>query len=94
MNAATPKNGADVTATTWINVHRSKGIGHIARTNNATYMSYTDEWQSHVDPIIARYLLPPCGLRKMTETRPICPEGDRYCGVPVWNTFPNAERRL
>ncbi len=26
-----------------------------ARTNNATYMSYTDEWQSHIDPIIARH---------------------------------------
>ena len=26
-----------------------------ARTNNATYMSYTDEWQSNVDPIVARH---------------------------------------
>ena len=37
-----------------------------------------------VNPIIGRYLLPPCGLRLMTGTRPLCPEGDRYCGVPVW----------
>ncbi|MBI4512421.1 MAG: FAD-dependent thymidylate synthase [Deltaproteobacteria bacterium] len=37
-----------------------------------------------VNPIIARYLLPPCGLRLMSKTRPTCPEGDRYCGVPVW----------
>jgi thymidylate synthase ThyX len=37
-----------------------------------------------VNPVIGRYLLPPCGLRIMTKTRPICPEGDRYCGVPVW----------
>jgi flavin-dependent thymidylate synthase len=37
-----------------------------------------------VNPIIGRYLLPPCGLRLMTDTRPLCPEGDRYCGVPVW----------
>jgi len=29
----------------------------LARTNNATYMSYTDEWQSNVDPIIARHQL-------------------------------------
>src|SRR6266540_1658911 len=28
-----------------------------ARTNNATYMSYTDEWQSNVDPIVARHQL-------------------------------------
>ena len=28
-----------------------------ARTNNATYMSYTDEYQSHIDPIFARHQL-------------------------------------
>ncbi len=39
---------------------------------------------SAVEPTIGRYLLPPCGLRLLSKTRPICPEGDRYCGVPVW----------
>src|SRR3954470_827765 len=28
-----------------------------ARTNNANYMSYTDEYQSHIDPIVARHQL-------------------------------------
>jgi thymidylate synthase ThyX len=37
-----------------------------------------------VNPTIAQFLLPPCGLRKMAGTRPVCPEGDKYCGVPVW----------
>jgi thymidylate synthase ThyX len=37
-----------------------------------------------VEPIIGRYLLPPCGLRELSKTKPICPEGTRYCGVPVW----------
>ena len=37
-----------------------------------------------VDPLVARYLLPPCGLRLLAGTRPLCPEGERYCGVPVW----------
>jgi flavin-dependent thymidylate synthase len=37
-----------------------------------------------VDPLIGRYLLPPCGVRLLGGQRPICPEGDRYCGVPVW----------
>jgi thymidylate synthase ThyX len=37
-----------------------------------------------VEPIIGQYLLPPCGLRKLAGARPICPEGTRYCGVPVW----------
>ena len=37
-----------------------------------------------VNPIIGRYLLPPCGVRLLGGQRPICPEGDRFCGVPVW----------
>lgn len=37
-----------------------------------------------VEPRIGRHLLPPCGLRKLARIKPTCPEGDRYCGVPVW----------
>ncbi|MBI5155008.1 FAD-dependent thymidylate synthase [Candidatus Poribacteria bacterium] len=37
-----------------------------------------------VHPALGRYLLPPCTLRSMAKTRPICPEGPRYCGVTVW----------
>ncbi|OLC55475.1 MAG: hypothetical protein AUH92_02120 [Acidobacteria bacterium 13_1_40CM_4_69_4] len=37
-----------------------------------------------VNPRIGRYLLPPCNLRLMAGTRPICPEGKRYCGERVW----------
>jgi thymidylate synthase ThyX len=37
-----------------------------------------------VNPLIGRYLLPPCTLRKMADARPICPEGRRYCGERVW----------
>ncbi len=37
-----------------------------------------------VEPTIGHYLLPPCSLRQMAGIRPFCPEGDRYCGVPVW----------
>lgn len=39
---------------------------------------------SQVHPRIGAYLLPPCGLRRDAGVRPICPEGSRYCGVPVW----------
>lgn len=39
---------------------------------------------ANVNPTIGRYLLPPCGLRAMARVSPICPEGERYCGVPVW----------
>lgn len=37
-----------------------------------------------VNPRIGKFLLPPCGLRSLSGQKPICPEGDRYCGVPVW----------
>ncbi len=37
-----------------------------------------------IEPRIGRWLLPPCSLRHRAGTRPICPEGERYCGVPVW----------
>lgn len=37
-----------------------------------------------VNPAIGKWLLPPCTLRKHSTQKPICPEGDRYCGVPVW----------
>jgi thymidylate synthase ThyX len=37
-----------------------------------------------VEPRIGAHLLPPCGLRKAARMKPVCPEGDRYCGIPVW----------
>jgi flavin-dependent thymidylate synthase len=37
-----------------------------------------------VNPRIGQYLLPPCGLRWLAGIKPSCPEGDRYCGIPVW----------
>ncbi|MCC7519428.1 MAG: FAD-dependent thymidylate synthase [Verrucomicrobiae bacterium] len=37
-----------------------------------------------VNPRIGKFLLPPCGLRDRAGQRPICPEGERYCGIPVW----------
>ncbi len=37
-----------------------------------------------IHPRIAQHILAPCYLRKEAGERPYCPEGDRYCGVPVW----------
>lgn len=37
-----------------------------------------------VEPTIGAQLLPPCSVRHRAGLRPICPEGDRYCGKPVW----------
>ncbi|PCJ21386.1 MAG: thymidylate synthase [Candidatus Cloacimonadota bacterium] len=37
-----------------------------------------------IHPIIGQFLAPPCKVRSMAKTKPICPEGPRFCGVPVW----------
>lgn len=47
-----------------------------------------------VEPTIGRYLLPPCTLRAMGTARPICPEGERYCGVRVWTMDLTEYRRM
>jgi thymidylate synthase ThyX len=46
-----------------------------------------------VHPQLARHLGPPCVLRNRIVS-PRCTEGTHFCGVPVWQSFPNAERRL
>ena len=47
-----------------------------------------------VNPSIGRYLLPPCTLRLMAKTTPICPEGRRYCGERVWTYSLDQYQRL
>lgn len=47
-----------------------------------------------VNPRIGKYLLPPCSLRFLSAERPICPEGNRFCGVPVWRLDLHEYRRL
>ncbi|NLC55621.1 MAG: FAD-dependent thymidylate synthase [Armatimonadetes bacterium] len=47
-----------------------------------------------LNPRIGRYLLPPCGLRHLAGERPICPEGKRFCGIPVWKQDLDAYRRV
>jgi len=37
-----------------------------------------------VQPRIAKHIGPPCHMRKEAGVKPLCPEGTRYCGVPVW----------
>lgn len=46
-----------------------------------------------VHPRIGAWLLPPCGIRARGGARPVCPEGKRYCGVPVWKLDPADVRR-
>ncbi|MGC8916271.1 MAG: FAD-dependent thymidylate synthase [Thermoanaerobaculum sp.] len=49
---------------------------------------------AQVEPEIGRWLLPPCAIRKFAGKTPICPEGERFCGVPVWRLARRDYRRL
>ncbi|MGC8652852.1 MAG: FAD-dependent thymidylate synthase [Candidatus Kryptoniota bacterium] len=49
---------------------------------------------SEVHPRLGRYLLPPCSMRQLAGVKPYCPEGKRYCGVPVWNLRVSEYSRL
>jgi thymidylate synthase ThyX len=59
------------------------------------YLASMDEVAQvrEVHPRLAKFLGPPCVLRNRIVS-PRCTEGTKFCGVPVWNSFPNAERRL
>ena len=46
-----------------------------------------------VHPSLVRHVGPPCTVRTGL-VRPRCTEGSHFCGVPVWRSFPNIERRI
>ena len=45
-------------------------------------------------PELGRHLLPPCTHRLHAGVQPICPEGERYCGVRVWRLALNDYARV
>jgi thymidylate synthase ThyX len=39
-------------------------------------------------PTIGHYVSgPPCVMRSRAGEKPFCPEGERYCGIPVWRDY-------
>lgn len=48
---------------------------------------------SEINPRIGKYLRPPCNQRHWAKVKPICPEGERYCGVRVWALTPQEYNR-
>ena len=66
----------------WLTRLRERGVLRVA----ASYavIAWLALQIASVNPRIGRFLLPPCTQRKLAEKGPICPEGDRYCGVRVW----------
>jgi thymidylate synthase ThyX len=66
---------------------------HHKLTMRLCYNAQEEIWRASVDeaeqvrerhPRLGRWLLPPCTQRHLAGTKPPCPEGSRYCGVPVW----------
>ncbi len=46
-----------------------------------------------VHPALMRHVGPPCVVRNRLA-RPRCTEGSHFCGIPVWRSFPEVERRI
>jgi thymidylate synthase ThyX len=46
-----------------------------------------------VHPRIGRFIGPPCYIRH-DNAYPVCTEGSHFCGVRVWDSFPDVTRRL
>jgi thymidylate synthase ThyX len=46
-----------------------------------------------VHPRLGRYMGPPCVVR-IGNAYPVCTEGSHFCGVRVWNSFPDIQRRI
>jgi thymidylate synthase ThyX len=55
-------------------------------------MEELDQVREH-HPGIAAFMGPPCVLRNGVAS-PRCTEGDRFCGVPVWQSFPDVRRPI
>lgn len=51
---------------------------------------------SAIHPRLAKYVGPACCVRRgLVEEKPLegpCPEGVRWCGIKVWQNFPNVKR--
>jgi len=62
-------------------------------TKRLCYTAQEEIWRSckeeveqikEISPKVAAHLGAPCLLRQAAGVKPYCPEGDRFCGVPVW----------
>ena len=59
------------------------------------YMASMEELEQvrQMHPRLVRYVGPPCAIRHGIA-QPVCTEGSHFCGVKVWESFPNVQRRL
>lgn len=69
-----------------LNLHHKHAMRLCYNAQEEIWKASLDEAEqiAQIEPVIGRYLLPPCGHRDLAGVRPKCPEGERFCGVPVW----------
>jgi len=79
-----------------LNLHHKHALRLCYLAQEEIWRASVDEAQQirEVNPRIGKYLLPPCTIRYLAEKRPVCPEGDRYCGERVWRYDLSEYRRL
>ena len=76
---------------------------HHKWTTRLCYNAQEEIWGASLDevrqvrkvhPVLGQYLEPPCGVRLRAGQKSYCPEGDRYCGVPVWKLSMDEYQRV
>ncbi len=79
-----------------LNLHHKLAMRLCYNSQEEIWRASVDEAEeiSRVNPRIGRHLFPPCTLRFLAGEHPICPEGTRYCGVPVWRLPLSEYRRV
>ncbi|MBE7439003.1 MAG: FAD-dependent thymidylate synthase [Spirochaetales bacterium] len=79
-----------------LNLHHKWKTRTCYNAQEEIFQASVEELQqlSAFQPGIARWIKAPCWVRKMAGVTPFCPEGDRYCGVPVWDKDLESYTRL
>jgi len=69
-----------------LNLHHKHAMRLCYNAQEEIWRASVDEAEQirDVHPRIGRFLLPPCAIRHRAGKRPVCPEGDRFCGIKVW----------
>ncbi len=72
---------------TLLNLHHKDRLRLCYNAQEEIWRASIDEASQieEVNPEIGKWLLPPCTVRREAGNKPYCPEGTRFCGVPVWN---------
>jgi thymidylate synthase ThyX len=88
-----------------IRFHESGDLLHLHHkwVHRLCYTAQEEIWRCSLEevqqarrlhPRLMRHIQPPCALRKEAKITPLCPEGPRFCGVPVWKMDLDEYRRL